>query len=493
MRSHPSTVRPTGSGGRGRAHHATRLLAVLGIGAAALVALPQGRVHAAPPPNIVLILTDDQRIGLLPYMPNVQSMLVDNGVTFNSAVDNNPLCCPARATILTGQTSGHNAVWWNQNGPFGGFSSFKPHESKTVAVWLHDAGYRTGLMGKYMNGYSFHSVSHVPAGWDDWQALVLKGAPACHGDGYFNYCLSNNGVDENYGSTQADYSTTVLGQKAAQFIQSTPSGQPLFLEFAPRAPHLPTTPESQYATACRGFPLLRPPSYNIRIVDGPPYMQRVSAMSATVQKHTDRKWIDACRTLLSVDDQVANIVNALQDSGRLSNTLIMFASDNGLMYGEHRWRINKIVPYEESVRIPVIIRYDPLGTSGTVDGHLITDMDYTATFMDAAGVQPPAGYQFDGQSLLPLIGGSGSWAPERGVLIEHFGGKKVPAYCGVRTLQFTYVQYSDGFEELYDLTSDPYQLTNVAADSSYSSELDTLRNMTHNLCTPPPPGYVFVH
>jgi N-acetylglucosamine-6-sulfatase len=442
---------------------------------------------ASGPPNVVVILTDDQRWDGLASMPNVNRLLVAHGVRFTHAFDNNPLCCPARATILTGQSSSRTGVWWNVNGPDGGFQAFLPHEGQTLATWLHGAGYRTGLVGKYMNGYGAGKAAHVPPGWDDWQALVLEGG-GCSTDGYFGECVSDNGALEHFGTTQADYSTTVLGDRAVRFVDQTPASQPLFLYFAPRAPHLPTIPEARYAGACASFPTPHRPDYNeADVSDKPGYIQALPTLGAPKQQVWDGHWRDACRTLRSVDDQVGRLVDALSRSGRLENTLILFASDNGMLFGEHRW-MNKIVPYEESLRVPLIIRWDAAGTAGTTTPAMVSDMDYAETIMDAAGVPFPAGYSTDGQSLLPLVTGSGTVAKER-ILIEHGGGTAVPAYCGVRVQGWTFVRYATGEEELYDLTADPWEIQNLASDPGEAAQADRLRVLAKRMCVPTPPGF----
>lgn len=444
---------------------------------------------ATGPPNVVVILTDDQRYDGVASMPNVKRLLVAHGVRFTHAFDNNPLCCPARATILTGQSSGHTGVWWNVNGPDGGFTAFQPHEGQTLATWLQGAGYRTGLVGKYMNGYGAGRAGHVPPGWDDWQALILEGG-GCPTDGYFGECISDNGVLERLGTTQADYSTTVLGGRAVGFIGQTPAAQPLFLYFAPRAPHLPTIPESRYASACAGFPTPHRPNYNeADVSDKPAYIRALPTLGAPKQGVWDGHWRDACRTLRSVDDQVGRIVDALSSTGRLDNTLILFASDNGMLFGEHRW-MNKIVPYDEALRVPLIVRWDAAGTAGATATPLVSDMDYAETIMDAAGVPFPAGYSTDGHSLLPLVTGSGSIAKEK-ILIEHGGGVVVPAYCGVRVQGWTFARYATGEEELYNLTADPWETQNVAADPDQAARLDHLRAIARRMCQPTPPGFAW--
>jgi len=493
---------------------ALALIATVGLFAAP----PRAARGSTTPQNVVLILTDDQRWDSLQYMPNVESLLVAHGVTFTNAFDNNPLCCPTRATIMTGLTSGHNNVWNNKNSPDGGFQGFVDNgdQNHQIFGWLHGAGYTTALVGKFLNFYLGGTGKHSDVKWimpgaDDWQAFLLNSVSpsktGCQTGGYWATCYSNMGTLEEEPSTA--YSTTTSGQKAVDFINGAKSGQPLFLYYAPRAPHLPTIPEPKYANACTNVTPIdgsNTPSYNQPIVNGPAYMESLPHWNPKLQQKEDLHWVDDCRTLLSVDDQVAAIVQALANTGRLSNTLIMFASDNGLAFGEHRWQ-GKIVPYEESIRVPVVIRDDaviPASVQGTSSSQDITSLDYTPTFLQAAGVTEPG---LDGQSLFPLIGGDGTWTPQSSILLEYGAGGggdggdaqpatrgvEVPSYCGIRSATYMYAQYSTGEQELYDLASDPYELTNVAGEAPYQSVLKSMRQQAHQLCKPTPPDFTWTH
>ena len=203
----------------------------------------------------------------------------------------------------------------------------------------------------------------------------------------------------------------------------------------------------------------------------------------------DRIHLRHCRTLLAVDDAVKAILAALKDGGRLSNTLILFSSDNGLQFGEHRL-ISKKVPYEESIRVPVIIRYDPVtDRTPRTDDHLVLNLDFAQTFAAAAGVGAPGA---EGRSMLPLLPGTPTpWRKD--FLIEHWEPPStpnwVPAYCAVRTTRYLYVEYVTGEEELYDLRKDPYELQNVAADPAQAPLKSTLHAEMVRLCSPPPPGF----
>jgi arylsulfatase A-like enzyme len=210
-------------------------------------------------------------------------------------------------------------------------------------------------------------------------------------------------------------------------------------------------------------------------------------MSAEDQADVDFERLSMYRSLLAVDDAVGAIVSALESSGRLSTTLIVLASDNGFLWGEHRWA-GKKVAYEESIRIPMVVRYDPLVPAPRVDGRFALNVDLAPTFAAAAGVPAPGA---EGTSLLPLLPGTAvPWRKD--FLIENAlnsgGADEVPTFCAVRNRRFLYAQYlATGEEELYDLEEDVGQLDSVSGDPGYVSKLLTLRARSGVLCVPPPP------
>jgi N-acetylglucosamine-6-sulfatase len=426
-------------------------------------------------PNIVFIVTDDQRWDTLWAMPTVKSRLVDRGVTFSNGFVSNPLCCPARASILTGDYSHTTGVYTNkERSPYGGFGAFD--DRSTLATWLQKAGYRTGLFGKYLNGYP---GGYVPPGWDRWFATYDN-------EGYYNYLANDDGADLAYGSRPQDYGTTVIGQQAADFIRNTDPSQPLFAYIAPHAPHAPATPGPGDETAFSNLASSRPPAYDeSNVSDKPQYIRNEPRMDRRTRDRIDAFRVDQYRALLAVDRDVGHVLNALGDTGRLSQTLIVFTSDNGMLWGEHRWH-KKSVPYEESIRVPFVVRYDPLvGRPGT-DPNLAVNIDLAPTAADLAGVGHAGA---DGSSLVPLLQSrNASWRSD--FLLEHLGDRTdgVPTYCGVRSRTTKYVYYATGEEELYNLQADPSELDNLAATGGNNKLLRTMRSRLANLCSPAPPG-----
>ncbi len=434
---------------------------------------------ATTPPNIVLIVTDDQRWDTLWAMPTVQSELIGHGIRFRKGFVVNSFCCPSRATILTGLYSHGTGVYRNGMEPFG-YQDFD--ESSTVATWLDGAGYRTGLIGKYLGGYSESLVSHVPQGWDRWFSFVSAGGNG----GYYDYSVSDDGALATYGDAPEDYSTDVLGGQAVSFIEGTGADEPLFLYFAPRAPHEPAIPAPRYADAFSDLEPYRPPSYDEdELADKPAYLANKGPMSPELADELDALRIDEYRTLLSVDDAIAGIVDALERTGRLSTTMIALVSDNGYLLGEHRGN-GKKYPYEESIRVPLVVRYDPIVTAPRSDPHLVLNMDLAPTFAALAGLSIPSR---DGMSLLPLLQSrQAPWRKE--FLIENSQAvDHIPKFCALRTKRYLYVDYGTSEQELYDLDADPFQLQNLAGDPGRLTLLVSLNARMRALCSPPPPGF----
>ena len=430
----------------------------------------------ATAPNILLIVTDDQRWDTLWSMPTVQRELAGRGVTFDQMFTTNSLCCPSRASIFTGNFSHTTGVYRNEP-PFGAFQSFR--DSSTLATWLHDGGYRTALFGKYIDAYQGDAnQGYIPPGWDQWEAFVHAG--------FYDYRLITNGVLTDHGSAPSDYSTTVLGNDATAYVRSAPTTQPLFLEFAPEAPHAPAIPEPRYANAFGDLPTWNPPNMNeADVSDKPAYIRGRPPMDAAALQANQTFRQNQYRTLLSVDDQIAALLQAYRDTGRLQNTMIIFTSDNGLSWGEHRW-VKKEVPYDESLRVPLVIRYDPVtGGTASTDHNLVLNADIAPTIAALAGVTHPA---TDGASMLPLLRDPGApW--RRDFLLEHMeGANPVPTFCGVRTQGWKYVRYATGEQELYNLTADPYELQNLAGTAANAAEQAALRRRADVLCSPAPPG-----
>jgi arylsulfatase A-like enzyme len=432
---------------------------------------PSAHAQTPGPPNIILLLTDDQRFDTLHVMPQVQRLLQKRGMTLRRAIVTNPVCCPSRATILTGRYSHTTGVYANA-GEHGGWETFKASESSTIATALDAAGYRTGLIGKYLNGYTGDGI-YVPPGWDRWFAFAAPNGR------YYNYTMFDDLRGYvSFGTQPKDYSTDAIRRQAVSFIRSTAEDTPLFLMVTPFAPHgnhiAAPRHDGDLATARVS---LRRSVNEADMSDKPAYLQlRPTTPLASIKRRTRDQW----ETLLAVDDMVARIVAALHETGRADNTMLIFTSDNGLLNHEHRW-IAKQVPYEESIRVPMVISFPGQIPSGTVSAAIVSNLDIAPTVVDFAGASLPT----DGTSMRPLLTDATSSIRES-IALEHLGPSP-PTYCGVRTPTFVFVRYVTGEEELYDLVQDPWQLENVA--SVRPSKASQLRALTVSLCQPVPPGF----
>jgi arylsulfatase A-like enzyme len=501
----------------------------------ATCALPQAAAAApadpTPPlaeravgrPNLILILTDDQRfdtvglehardatcvgganggaacsansacpggscVGTTPVMPNVVNELVNSGVTFPNGFVTTALCCPSRASILTGQYA-HNTGIHTNGGADGGYANFD--DTSTIGLWLRDAGYRTGFVGKYLNGYATGSPC-IPPGWDDWHVFVQVK--------FYDYDFNDNGVVTRFGTAPEDYSQTILTQRALQFIQDAHDAHQLFfLYFAPKAPHGPATPRPDHIGLFAGIADWRPPNYALAPTNGPQWVQSLTWTTNNMDS-TDNFRIDQLESLQAVDEGVRDIMQKLRDLGEDDNTLVVFSSDNGFSWGSHKWR-PKQCPYQECMRVPMIMR-PPGGTTARIDARPVLNIDFAPTLVELAAATVPSTHVVNGASVVPILaGGAAPW--RNAMLNEHWNGTiptnglvkqgrcsvsvskacKKSANCpaGESCLFWKYVEYVTGETELYKLTTDPFELTNVASDRANATLKRKLASKLHQL------------
>lgn len=450
------------------------------------------------PPNIVVITTDDQDdTGSLSTMPKVKSLLADQGITFKNSFTDFPLCCPSRASFLTGQAAHNHGVLEN-SGPTGGYEKLLPTEGNTLPVWLQQAGYTTAHIGRYLNGYGKGNVApeHVPPGWNVWKGLTGQQA-----FGYYEYILNENGILTTYGNSEADYQTDVLSQKADDFISSQEgSSNSLFLWLAPLAPHtaawpnvlLWPQPAPRHDGSFANLVLPQPPNFNeADISDKPSYLQSLPPIDATKSAVVAESFRKRREALLSVDDMVERVVNTLSASGKLDNTIIIFTSDNGFFHGEHRVLLGKKLVYEESVRVPLIIR-GPGISANQIRNQLVNNLDVAATVVDLAKATP--GRTLDGRSLKDLFNNNST--PWRSALlfqgndnIGQSGGNNFGPFQAARTANALYAEHTvNGAttsieKEFYDFTNDPFQLTSLHNNLNYSGQISSLQVLLNKLKT----------
>ncbi len=488
-------------------------------------------------PNIVVVMADDARNDDLRFMPNVRHLIGDRGVRFTNTFSPQPLCCPARASFLTGEYS-HNHKVWSHVSPFG-FRALR--DGSTLPVWLHRAGYDTTFLGKYLNGYGVQtrrngrpSLRYVPPGWTDWRGSVDGGVGAGSAlDGgtyrYFDTTLNVNGrLQPHHGA----YQTHLFSRIAQQtFREEARSPNPFFSWLSFVAPHHggpverddppplrrsdgklemfrnPARPKSvwgrfdkviRHAPGYRGEQDVSKTPFFIR--DNPP-------LDRAEQKAVLDDARQRAEALSVLDDEVARMMRVLRETGELRNTYVVFTSDNGYFLGEHRMRQGKILPYEPSLRVPLLVR-GPGIPAGQVRTDPFTMIDFAPTFLQIAGAPRPA--SVDGVGLLDVAKhGDRGW--DRGILTEtgpravardtaesdNFlvdakGPSPLRFSQGVRTGRYLYVEHASRERELYDLRTDPRELDNLVARPgmrpvvrALAHELDLLRNCVGVECSVP--------
>lgn len=446
-----------------------RLSGILAAGMvfAAVVFLPTGtRAERDPRWNFIVIVTDDQSFDSLPrdpaVMPYLQGALADpNGhwIEFRNGFVNTPLCCPSRATLLTGRYAHEHGVQTNDDGHL-------LDEDETIAAWLDDAGYHTGLVGKYLNQYPFDRDPFVPEGWDRWWGKEQGALTSL----YYGYTVIQEGIPTPHGTAETDYSTDAFAAEAVEFIRRAPLDRPFLLWFAPTAPHPPWVSAPRHEGAYADLSVAPPPSVReTDVTDKPAWVRALPELGppARADLREDRR--RSYEALLAVDEAVRGIVEALEVRGDLDRTVIVYLSDNGYSFGEHRWE-KKLCPYEECTRVPFLVRH-PLAAS-RAEEIPISGVDLAPTLAELAGIAPPS--TVDGQNLVPLLVEGDASGISGTVFSEWVGDDRIPGWWQIRTEDLAYIELATGERELYDLRVDPYELANVAEDPAYAQDVERL-------------------
>ncbi len=491
---------------------------------------PERTEEEPKPPNVVLILTDDLASAdlnphSLEHMPNLRKLLVEKGTTFENSFVTNSLCCPSRASILRGQYAHNHQILHNEP-PLGGFEKFRllGHEDSTMATWVKEQGYRTAFFGKYLNGYN---ETYIPPGWDEWYAVAGN---------YLSHTFNENGRMVDY-APDSYYDTDVISDKATDYVTRTAGADPPFytadrpflMWIGTKVPHQPAAPAPRDENAYPDASLPRPPSFDEENVsDKPDWVADNPPLSQEQKNYMEELHRKRLQSMLAVDDMVGDLVKVLHDSGELDNTYIFFTSDNGFHLGQHRLGAGKWTPYEEDIRVPLLVRGPGVPEGKTLD-HMVLNNDLAPTFADLAGAETPS--FVDGRSLKPLLKDDPpppeDWrqrfaleavAERSGVaqppfitestvaplltgdplpnnwrrtsaasaqLSEEWGR---PWMKALRTEDYLYVEYKTDEHELYDLREDPYELHNVYETASpdlrrrLEAQLDSLRKCSAEEC-----------
>lgn len=465
---------------------------------------------AAGGPNIVVLMTDDQRYDDMRPMNDTRRLIGRAGVTFTRSFVSYPVCCPSRATFFTGQYAHNNRVLCLYKrcggGGRGGYTALRQKEY--LPVWLERAGYTTAHMGKFLNGYGKDRVPpDIPRGWTEWYGLIDHSTYRMWG-----YDMFENGERRTYGRVRREvpryYQTDVLREKAAGFIRRhAGEDAPFFLSVAFLAPHHESGHTQQItgklvrpAPRHRGryahATLRKRPNYNEQDLRDKPWFIGRWNRKLTPRREAAilKRMRERHESLLAVDDAVEKIVGELRRTGELDNTYVIFTSDHGYMQGEHRIPQGKMMPYDPSTQVPLLIR-GPGIPSGRRTKALVGNVDMAPSIVQAARAR--AGLAMDGRSFLPFARNprlrslrpllhetTGQGA--RGKTNTREGGAKgqqprVPAWRAVRTTRWLYVDYQGGQRELYDLRHDPHQLNSVASDPDLRTRTRTLRRILGDL------------
>jgi len=409
-------------------------------------------------PNFLIILTDDQRYDSMQYMPKTQSLIFDQGVNFPHAYITTPLCCPSRSSILTGMYAHNHGVRENEI----------PLEKKTFFDFLHEDGYYTGLVGKYLNSWKGETRPE----FDYWVSFKYGETR------YTNPLLNVNG---EWSRHQGEYITYLLGDYAIDFLdKAAGKRKPFVLLLSVNAPHQPNTPAIEDNNLQIALPDW-PPSFNEEDVsDKPAWMQfKDEPLNESLIQSIEKYRRDQILTLVSLDRTLEKVMTALESTGELDNTVVIFLSDNGVHWGEHRL-YSKNTFYEESVRVPFAIRYPPLITEPYTENKVIANIDIAPTLLELAGIPIPE--DIDGLSLVGLLNGQAEW--REGVLLE--GWPPRAYYSAIHTDRYVLAETPwDDFlpdpdtpqYELYDLEIDPYQLDNLAGNPEYDKVIEHLMSL----------------
>jgi arylsulfatase A-like enzyme len=402
-----------------------------------------------PRPNFLIIVSDDQRYDTMQYMPKTQELIFDQGVTFSHAYITTPLCCPSRSSIFTGMYAHNHGVLDND----------MELNVETFITTLHENGYYTGLVGKYLNSWDGEARPEF-----DYWVSYARGETR-----YNNPRLNVNGTWERH---SGQYITDALGNYAQEFLtKAAKQNQPFVLLLTVNAPHDPATPAEEDKDKLKDLAPYRPPNFNEEdMSDKPAWMGQKPLLNETEIAKIDAFRRDQILTLFSLDRAIEKVMGTLTETRTLDMTMVFYLSDNGKHYGEHRLD-SKNTFYEEAVLVPFAIRYPPLIPKPYTDNRVIANIDIAPTLYDLADLPIPD--NMDGLSLSGLFDPKVTW--REGVLLEGWPPRGV--YTAIHTERYVYAETVEDIAELYDLETDPYELSNLVEDPAYQEIRDQLKSL----------------
>ncbi|CAM3478825.1 sulfatase-like hydrolase/transferase [Nocardioides dubius] len=434
---------------------------------------------AAGAPNVLLITADDMSVDDIAHMPALQSLIADQGVTLTDGLAPTPLCVPARASLLTGQYAVNHGARTIKGRTGGPKALRKPQ--RTLPVWLQSAGYDTLFVGKYLNGYGLNRPKQIPAGWSDWRASIDDST----------YSFTETEFNANGRIVKPEgYNTDIIADMSREALESRDAERPFYMWVNYVAPHIGGPRESDDPSVVFGddpdaqlSTTMPAEKYRNKFADQElpdvPEMWRGTRGSHWYLPEHSSNYKAAMRevnqqrleSLLSVDDAIANTVAELEDQGILDETYVIVTSDNGFMVG-HNNRMGKVLPYDNSLRIPILMRGPGL-PRGTTSDLPVTNPDLAATIAAIAGAKPNR--PIDGTDVLSLLQEQKSGKRPIPISAWPVKGGRIPMYTGIRYGSYTYVLPTHGPEELYDRSVDPGESRNLARQPRYRDLLKRLR------------------
>lgn len=399
-------------------------------------------------PNFLIIITDDQRYDTMQYMPNTQALIFDEGVTFNEGYITTPFCCPSRASILTGMYAHNHWVHENED----------KLEFTTMVEDIHNNGYYTGLVGKYLNSWKGETRYEYDFWVSFWGGTLRD---------YYDPDLDVNGT----WSKHTGYSTYIFRDYVVQFLEEANSQtKPFLLIYAPNAPHAPFTPAKEDLNLYQDLPPYRPISFNeTDISDKPLSIANQNLMSEADIQAIENQRRRQILTMTALDRTMPDIINKLNEIGELDNTVIIFISDNGKHWGEHRLT-SKSTAYEESVKVPFALRYPKLVPVPFVDtSHLVANIDIAPTVYELSETKIPK--TVDGLSLVGLLQGTTEWRTH--LLLEAWPDRGF--WSAIHTGDMIYIETLNDLPEFYNLNVDPFQMDNMVNDAKYQEIIAQLK------------------
>jgi arylsulfatase A-like enzyme len=417
-------------------------------------------------PNVIFVLSDDLSWNLVKHMPNLLKMQ-QQGATFSNYFVSDSLCCPSRTSMFTGKFP-HNSGVFTNTGDDGGYATYLKlgNDPQTFAVALRKSGYRTAMLGKFLNGYE-PTMNPAAQGWTGWDVA---------GNGYpeFNYDLNEDGQVVHYGKTDADYLTDVLSGLGQKFIKQK-AAKPFLIELATFAPHAPYIPAPRHAALFSDLTYPTTPAFNARpTATDPAWLQGIPALKPAQITNIDEIFRQRVRSVQAIDEMIGALQVALKATGHDKDTYLFFASDNGYHMGERSQTPGKQTAFDTDIHVPLIVT-GPGVLPGLQIPEIAQNIDLCPTFADLA--QTPAPATVNGHSLVQLAHGEPVSDWRNVALIEHHdpkfdpndpdadtstaGAKNPPTYNALRTANSVYVEYVSGEREYHDRTTDPYELDNT--------------------------------